>query len=424
MAPGKHAPREVRAVPRQTKKEYTLVDIKQLVQATQDDPRYFWRCRASVGVALLAGAALCGVGLARGWRCASSSQFASLLSTSLAAKAGQEAVCLRKDGIDYNGTGLYTNSLVDSAAECNRRCRADSQCQAWTWGKESQDKKLSGIERVCFFKSSSDAFLESPFENPQVISGLPCGPTPKEAPRPRTLYCWAVMQPDGYEVGLLSMQYQLSVSIFSCDEHIVFTNRTVQIGAGANTDIIHISLQAPMGGEFWTAMNTNIFLAVWSKLIQLGRYKLYDWTVKADPDCVFFPGRLRRILVRHPEGPKGVYLKNCKFGLHGPLEVLSVQAVKEFGAGANQCMEHFENECKGPCAWGEDLFLDLCLQVLGVRHDDDFDVLEEDHCDPPQNWTNCDNTAKAGFHPFKDTDQYKTCFSNGLLSEAVPRLFR
>merc|ERR1712113_809525 len=107
----------------------------------------------------------------------------------------------------------------------------------------------------------------------------------------------------------------------------------------------------------------------------------------------------------HPESQGGAYLNNCKYGLHGPFEVFSRNAVRAWGAGIDTCKVYFRHKCDGPCKWGEDLFIDQCLsKVLGVRRDNHFGLLVEDHCDPPKGWDSCLDTESVAFHPFKDIE--------------------
>merc|ERR1712178_375743 len=101
-----------------------------------------------------------------------------------------------------------------------------------------------------------------------------------------------------------------------------------------------------------------------------GRHRDYNWVVKLDPDTVFFPDRLRGILARRRpmslirESPElsSMYLNNCEYGLHGPIEVLSRDATSDFiltGLDNGKCDFLLSN------AWGEDTFLDHCLRAVG-----------------------------------------------------------
>ena len=65
---------------------------------------------------------------------------------------------------------------------------------------------------------------------------------------------------------------------------------------------------------------------------------------------------------------KGVYINNCKYGLHGPIEILSSTAVTELVRGRERCAKHFTHECGGECAWGEDLFIDQCLWKVSNKN--------------------------------------------------------
>merc|ERR1712217_236134 len=158
----------------------------------------------------------------------------------------------------------------------------------------------------------------------------------------------------------------------------------------------------------------------WTAVVKDSKHLRHDWTVKVDADTVFFPDRLRPLVLTHAAGGNsgtGVYLNNCRFGLHGPIEVLSRNAVIAWGSGMQQCRDHFHRMCSGSCSWGEDLFIDQCLQkVLKSQRIDEFKILLEDHCDHPPDWASCSDTTVAAFHPFKLEQGYRACLNNALAS--------
>jgi len=216
------------------------------------------------------------------------------------------------------------------------------------------------------------------------------------------------MQPEGYEKDLLRMEHKERASLFSCDEFAVYSNRVLMVAPGVKTSVVDSDLKCSKGGEFQTALNTDIFMAVWTKVISDRRFQYHDWTVKVDPDSVFFPGRLRIAVSFHPETAEGVYLNNCKFGMHGPIEVFSRRAVEAWAKGSALCQQHFKELCSGPCLWGEDMFIDQCLsKVLKVKRVNDWNLLSEPHCDS-KDWEECSN-GDITFHPFKTVEGYKKC---------------
>jgi hypothetical protein len=229
----------------------------------------------------------------------------------------------------------------------------------------------------------------------------------------QSLFCYALMLPRSYEQTLLVRQLHDSVSIFACEEFAVYSNEAIQLAPRVRTGIVQSNLTCKKGGEFNTALNTPIFLAVWRKLLADARYLLHNWTVKADPDTVFFPQRLRHRLQPHTDVPEGVYFNNCQFGLHGPLEVFSRNAVRAWDNGMKLCESHFRRLCHGPCKWGEDMFIDQCLsKVLHVRRLPDGKLLQEDHCKPPRGWHSCRAKKVVAFHPFKQLPMYLKCVKN------------
>eukprot|EP00419_Tripos_fusus_P072141 CAMPEP_0172902144 /NCGR_PEP_ID=MMETSP1075-20121228/167792_1 /TAXON_ID=2916 /ORGANISM="Ceratium fusus, Strain PA161109" /LENGTH=649 /DNA_ID=CAMNT_0013758679 /DNA_START=13 /DNA_END=1962 /DNA_ORIENTATION=- len=229
-----------------------------------------------------------------------------------------------------------------------------------------------------------------------------------------SLYCYALMQPTGYEPKLIRLQYQHKASLFGCEEYALYSNLVMDVAPGLQTYAVNSSLKCEVGGEFMTALNLGIFLAVWERVIEVGRYALHDWTVKVDPDCVFFPSRLHASLASRHGGDHAVYINNCRFGMHGPLEVFSRKAVQAWSEGTQQCQNHFTKLCSGDCHWGEDLFIDQCLmKVLKIERISDYNLLAEDHCDPEEGWETCRNQSKTAFHPFKTEEDYLGCLNNG-----------
>jgi len=234
---------------------------------------------------------------------------------------------------------------------------------------------------------------------------------PEERYQPNSLYCFTLMQPTGYEKDLIVHQHKAHVSIFACDEFAVFSSKVIDISSRVKTVAIDSDLKCKEGnGDLGILLNTEIFFAVWDKVITEKRFNVHAWTVKVDPDSVFLPSRLRMDLKHHSEGPTGVYINNCKMGLKGPLEVFSRIAVHLWAEGRHRCVEHFNKLCSGPCPWGEDKFIDQCLwKVLGVRRENDWSLLATAHCDPPDGWTDCLDVTKATFHPFKDGGDWRKC---------------
>mmetsp|Transcript_27540 Transcript_27540/g.77900 ORF Transcript_27540/g.77900 Transcript_27540/m.77900 type:complete len:701 (+) Transcript_27540:1-2103(+) len=350
-------------------------------------------------------------------------QLRAFMGSSLEVKAQSEC---EGDGCSCDCSWADTSTcLEDDGDRCFKFCCGSSTktCEArggcacdCSWASRATCKKDDdGCCWNCCCGSLQDWSLDA------VTPKCPHSPTPEHSLRyvpehhydSGSLFCFSLVLPSGYERGLLAMQFRENASIFACDDFAVYSSQVIPIGKGVWTSVVDSDLKCKYGGEFKTALNTDIFIAVWNKVFKDGQFAHHQWSIKVDPDTVFFPWRLRAALEHHPEGSKGVYLNNCKYGLHGPLEVFSRKALLAWRDGKDHCVKHFNEQCKGPCSWGEDMFIDQCLcKVLGVKRDDDFRLLTEDHCDPPQGWKNCERRESASFHPFKKQDEYRECMDN------------
>uniref|UniRef100_A0A7S1WUN5 Uncharacterized protein n=1 Tax=Alexandrium catenella TaxID=2925 RepID=A0A7S1WUN5_ALECA len=218
-----------------------------------------------------------------------------------------------------------------------------------------------------------------------------------------SLFCWSLARPRGDERDLLELQYREGASIFACDEFAFYssseTNITGQGGSIVQAVVVPHNMSCKLG-NFQAANNTRIFLKVWKKLIDDGRYRFHAWTVKSDPDAVFFPARLRMIVSKteDPQAGNGVFLNNCYHGLHGPLEVLSRRSMELYAVrGMETC----------PFEQVEDFYLYRCLLKLGAKQVDAFDILSERNCET-EGWELCGD-HHAAFHPFKKEEPWAQC---------------
>lgn len=333
-----------------------------------------------------------------------------------------------EDEAGWNGYGL---DHVPSPDMCCAMCQGVPRCRSWVW---VQDAGLSGCPSQCWLKGGLPVRRE-PHQG--FVSGLP-PPRPSlvairaltVAAKPEkesagSIFCFSLMQRGSYEEELLRFQYAENASIFVCDAWAVYSNRTIRAGHHGQpfpTTAVGANLSVDMGGAYNTALNSLVFIAVWRKVIEERRHHKHDWLVKVDPDAVFFSDRLREVLVDH----KGVgYVSNCKYGLHGPIEVLSRAAVhtleKDYersrhGSRPERCVRGVDIT-----VWGEDYFLDQCLKgVHGVSHSLDDRLMCESHCDCPD-WYWCKHATKwVTFHPFKRVDWYRQCMANALNGALLP----
>jgi len=232
------------------------------------------------------------------------------------------------------------------------------------------------------------------------------------------LFCFSLIQAQGYEPRMLAMEHGLGTSIFACEEFSIYSSAVFQIVEGVYTEQVNSDLKCEFHEIAW---NTNIFIAVWAKVIADGTFRARDWTVKVDADATFLPDRLRAALQDHPNAG---YISNCHFGLHGPIEVFSRRAVEALaadygrsvgGSRPETCVQRMPEAITGRAQWGEDMFVDKCLtEVLGVTGELDSRIMCEAHCDCP-NWYWCANgTSRVTYHPFKREDMYRQCLANQL----------
>jgi len=277
---------------------------------------------------------------------------------------------------------------------------------------------------------------QSPFRDFQAHLGdyahctRPCEASksqlPSHSPTPRpTLFCFALIMPSGYEHDLVRSQLERGAGVFGCEEYAVYSNVSTTLssanGRKIKTADIGGSLESRMIGGH--AVNREIFVRVWHEVAADPRPYGRDWIVKADADAVFFPDRLRALLRKSwsPDGSSGDYktfLKNCKYGMYGAVEVISHDALVTY---ENNSAWTCRSTAKGRGPMGEfhgicddmpeDMYLERCLKMLGATEVDAFDLLLDTECHV-QHWTSpfpC-TSGQAAFHPFKKVDDWVACY--------------
>lgn len=252
------------------------------------------------------------------------------------------------------------------------------------------------------------------------------------------LYCFSVYTENtgstkkSYELELLQVQKKNGLSIFACEAWDVFGD----VAAAIDGSYSMIQVEDTFG-EFhqikrktgaW--VNWGMFHQVWVKVREVGKWQQGDYVVKADADAVFVPQRLREWLgSKGGDTPHGVYFENCpnvQYGLFGNLEVISRTAASVLTTYLEDCHAVF-----APCAnqgcdwkfgpWGEDVFLQRCLDHHYVDKVEGWDLTTDGACETDRpagekknkKWhaPDCSAVTTPAAHPFKKPEEYMKCMS-------------
>lgn len=315
----------------------------------------------------------------------------------------------------------------------------------WSCSPAKENCMDSGCCQVsghtCFMKTGKVAYCNDTCSS---ASGWLCGipqnghpSVPVQKNLNKSLYCFSVFTHNtgttkrSYELDLLKTQHKHSVSIFSCDGWDVFSDVRAFIGGKYYSHEVEDKF-----GEFHQVkrndtgswVNWGIFYQVWFHVRHLGHWEDKSWTVKVDPDAVFLPVRLMGWLDNKAgESPHGIYFENCpkvQYGFFGNLEVMSNKATVVLTKYLEDCHAVF-----APCAnqgcdwkwgpWGEDVFVQRCLDRHYVDKVEAFDLTTDGACeaDRPEGqkkskkWhaEDCSQVATASVHPFKTPKDYFRC---------------
>lgn len=171
-------------------------------------------------------------------------------------------------------------------------------------------------------------------------------------------------------------------------------------------------------------LNSPTFIGAWNIILGSNVWIKSDFTVKADPDAVFFPERLRPYLKFHPNfrHHNPWFSTNCKFGennekdaLFGSLEVFNKKSMKELSTKAKICKEELPWLRRG---WGEDRYIQECMmQIVEASHSNMERELKDNACghakQPKKKYT-CDESAAVAYHPYKTLGEWKQCYETSV----------
>ena len=317
----------------------------------------------------------------------------------------------------------------EECAKTTDDCYAQRCCQ--TTGYTCYLKTAGGSKATCMKKCTpgvDGACIAQTVTAPATKSAVTLSST--------NLFCFAVYTENtgstkkSWDLELLRTNLFLGSHIFGCEAYRVYSDVTTWLSPGdVDTVMVTESAGLPFHGEkrkeTGTWINANIFIAVWKKISQDSLWADKDWTVKADADAVFLPSRLRTKLMAQEVTSNGIYLENCKYvnyGFFGNLEVISRKAAQTYIANLDDCvaslnyMGHEKETGSEP--WGEDLFLQRCMDLHGVDKVSDFTLTTDGMCEAfrpegekkNKKWTpDCATTMTPAMHPFKTPKTYFDC---------------
>jgi len=311
---------------------------------------------------------------------------------------------------DFSRACLQPNPAGCCSIRCKDEClqSRDGRAMGVLDGRRIRGEPClwDGIFSVCEaydYVVKADAFDASLAKESYEVAGCP----ELSALAAPLLFCFSLMRPVGYELGLLSAQLARRAGIFGCDEFSVFSTKRFSIGVGPLGPVETETFvpAAVVKSKDGTAGNAELFMHVWDSVRSLAKYQTTDWTIKADPDAVLLADRLRNHL--RPHTGQSAFMVNCAkpFMPEGPmmfgaLEAISRQGLDTYFAKSGDCIGGLPWK-----EWGEDLFLNQCFKKIGVARKNDFQIYSDGVC----TGVDCRDPDAAAFHPKKDVASWFAC---------------
>jgi hypothetical protein len=231
-----------------------------------------------------------------------------------------------------------------------------------------------------------------------------------------SLLCFSVMQRGTPEEDIIKTQLSNGIGIFACDDTVVISTDKVLLGNDTRGKPLYTwSNPAPpdamgnlnSGATTNSWLNTQNFILAFDTLLLDSKKGIqhHDWLIKADPDAVIFPDRLRQYLFSHTG--HATYLVNCQketWRLYGAVEAFSKEAMARYRQNKWKCKSLPWH------GWGEDTYMQKCMDSLGVQAFPAFTLVGDSRC----SYAPCSDNFRAAFHPFKDVGSWMNCWNQSV----------
>jgi len=234
------------------------------------------------------------------------------------------------------------------------------------------------------------------------------------------------------ELDLFQAQIKLGVSLFGCPKWAIFSDVTAELSPGVSTikvDDVDGDFHLFKRKKMKTWVNAMMFYQAWLNIRANKLTAGSDWVVKVDADAVFLPLRLVHTVASFKVPAGGCYIENCAkvmYGFFGNLEVVSSDGFASFLSNLETCKADLDWKGEDPDwkygPWGEDLFMQKCMDKIGVAKVSNFTLSYDGVCkaDRPKDiqkvknlkWHPfCNDANSVSYHPFKKPAGYFQCLA-------------
>jgi hypothetical protein len=313
---------------------------------------------------------------------------------------------VKKHCSDYHDNCASTKCCKDPTAQCYEQVPGQAKCMF----KCLKDHKDFSHHKQCAKEAKGNTSETCKYDG-KTWTCKKLGPRTLRPWGWPSLFCVHVFRIHSYEAGIIKSQLQkdgrFRGGIFTCDQYAVYASDTPDgtlVGDGPYGPVhTHWFQNAPVWvSEDHTAANTMLFMNFWEAVRWDLQYTCCDWTVKADPDAVMLPDRMRGALSGKMNWLN--YISTCRGKLYGAVEAIQSKGLQRY----------FDNEgqCRGMPwqPWGEDVWISRCLNSLGVISAFDGGFVADNLCYGAY----CGNGYSSAFHPFKDANSWMNCYNQAI----------
>jgi len=306
---------------------------------------------------------------------------------------------------DYPGE-FFHSTEVEGVQQCRDQCLRIMTCASWSW-----KSSVEAGEANCWLKSGNPERKERVLG---VTSGFPSKKRRDVVPATGHLFCFTVVRESTEDVSrmdkvLMDFQFRRGVGIFACDDYSLYSRFEVGAEDGVyTTSLMEGNITCLRDHTFLSCYARELQRMVWHTVVTEGKFKEFAWTVKVAPSAVFLPSRLRVVLANAASTGKAAYINNCKFGLHGPLQVLTREAVAIFDGRVSECATRSLEEAAFAYAQDDGALMEFCLAtVMDVPRIDRFGILGDEHCGI-DGWAECSGFS-AAYEPMENPRTFGMC---------------
>jgi len=227
---------------------------------------------------------------------------------------------------------------------------------------EAIEKPQSFSGYACSKQATYISWITDEAQKHTLYDGMSVTEAPNLAAMPQSTLCFTLVKPYSTDLKLVEDQARGKFGIFSCDHSVVYSSQLLEFPFGIKTRKIYSSQMVEKGGQWNVELNTDVSMAVLREVLKDPEWREVKWIIQADPQCVFFPARLHKVLEVEQVWMPTFLVQSESVGFPSFFQVMTQSALKELAQKSRECF--WQMRYWGDSQYHGPMWIDTCMRKI------------------------------------------------------------